>query len=355
MSGGESSLALGANTDLTELGTRLHTWLLGQIPGVLEVEIGDLTAPKGTGGSNVTLLGSLTWKDERGAHAEQVVIRLSVNAESSGSVATADNAAQRQILSVLHDGSSVPVPEVLWYSDDSQPLGGPFWVMRRVEGVVPSDWPPYNTAGFLHDAPVTKRRRLWLSAVSTMAAINRTAHLERFDLLGSPADALERQLRWWESLAESSTLPGGPIAEVTRLGEHLRKTIPQDGAAGLSWGDARLGNMIFDDFQVEAVLDWEMASLGGGELDLAWWLILDWWDGEGRGYARLEGLGDRAETISLWESLTGRQARNLPWHDAFAAYRLAVVVQAWAYRMDSEKARRYAFDNPVITLIRTML
>ena len=42
----------------------------------------------------------------------------------------------------------------------------------------------------------------------------------------------------------------------------------------LSWGDSRIGNMIFDDFEPVAVLDWEMAALGPRELDLAWLIFL---------------------------------------------------------------------------------
>uniref|UniRef100_UPI00202888D2 phosphotransferase n=1 Tax=Caballeronia sp. ATUFL_F1_KS39 TaxID=2921766 RepID=UPI00202888D2 len=51
---------------------------------------------------------------------------------------------------------------------------------------------------------------------------------------------------------------------------------PQDEPVGLSWGDARVGNMIFSDARCVAVLDWEMVALGNPEQDLGWWLFLDW-------------------------------------------------------------------------------
>jgi aminoglycoside phosphotransferase (APT) family kinase protein len=38
----------------------------------------------------------------------------------------------------------------------------------------------------------------------------------------------------------------------------------------LTWGDARLGNTIFRDYDVAAALDWEMACIGDPESDLAW-------------------------------------------------------------------------------------
>ena len=36
----------------------------------------------------------------------------------------------------------------------------------------------------------------------------------------------------------------------------------------LSWGDARIGNVLYRDFEPVAVLDWEMAALGPPELDV---------------------------------------------------------------------------------------
>ena len=43
--------------------------------------------------------------------------------------------------------------------------------------------------------------------------------------------------------------------------------------ASLCWGDARIGNMLFhDDRSVASVLDWEMATIGPAEMDLAWYL-----------------------------------------------------------------------------------
>ena len=46
-------------------------------------------------------------------------------------------------------------------------------------------------------------------------------------------------------------------------------TGPSDeGEAVLSWGDSRIGNMMFDGFDPVAVLDWEMAGVGPRELDV---------------------------------------------------------------------------------------
>ena len=42
----------------------------------------------------------------------------------------------------------------------------------------------------------------------------------------------------------------------------------------LNWGDARVGNILYRDFAPIAVLDWEMATVGPREVDLAWMIFL---------------------------------------------------------------------------------
>ena len=42
----------------------------------------------------------------------------------------------------------------------------------------------------------------------------------------------------------------------------------------LNWGDARIGNMLYRDFEPAAVLDWEMAAVGPREVDVAWMIFL---------------------------------------------------------------------------------
>ena len=38
----------------------------------------------------------------------------------------------------------------------------------------------------------------------------------------------------------------------------------------MSWGDSRIGNVMYRDFEPVGVLDWEMAGVGPRELDVSW-------------------------------------------------------------------------------------
>ena len=56
----------------------------------------------------------------------------------------------------------------------------------------------------------------------------------------------------------------------------------------LCWGDARMPNTIYGpDFEVQGVLDWEMAYIVDPESDLVWYFYLDLQYSDGYGIHRL--------------------------------------------------------------------
>ena len=116
--------------------------------------------------------------------------------------------------------------------------------------------------------------------------------------------------------------------------------------------------MLFEGTQCRAILDWEMVSLGGPEMDLGWWLFLDRFSAEGYGLERLEGLGRRDETIELWQQGTGLTARHLEFYEIYAGLRFAVVMmrlaqmfQLWELPVDPDMET----NNPVIVQLADLL
>ena len=107
----------------------------------------------------------------------------------------------------------------------------------------------------------------------------------------------------------------------------LRARWPKNQPEGLVWGDARLGNLMFDDnFEVVAVMDWEQPSLGGALVDLAWWLFIgNIMHSAGAGRPHLEGMGTREETIDLWHALTGIPTDDIEWYEDFTALRISCL------------------------------
>jgi aminoglycoside phosphotransferase (APT) family kinase protein len=60
--------------------------------------------------------------------------------------------------------------------------------------------------------------------------------------------------------------------------------------------------------------------------DLGWWLYFDGIHSRSMGLPRLDGLGNRQDTVDLWRDLTGRQATDLEWYEVFAGYKLTVII-----------------------------
>lgn len=68
--------------------------------------------------------------------------------------------------------TAVPVPPVLWMEEDASVIGLPFYIMEKVDGWVPGDFPPYHVAGPLFDATEADRARIWWNAIDTMARVH---------------------------------------------------------------------------------------------------------------------------------------------------------------------------------------
>jgi aminoglycoside phosphotransferase (APT) family kinase protein len=185
--------------------------------------------------------------------------------------------------------------------------------------------PLYTREGFLFDATPAQRRRAWEGAITQMAAIH-SVPLAAVEFLDRPewgATPLEQQLTYWKKAAEWGLEDHYP-SQLDEMISWLRAHVPAATDSGLSWGDARLGNVMFDEsFDVAAILDWEQASLIGPTADLAWWLFFDEMYSTGQGVPRLEGMGDRAESLELWSSLSGRTPHDLHWHEVFVGYKMA--------------------------------
>ena len=258
--------------------------------------------------------------------------------------------------------SDVPIPKMLWFEGDPAWFGSPFWIMERVDGQVPSDSPPYATAGWLHDSSPAQQARVWWSGIEAMAAVHRvdwrTAGL---DFLADPArgaTGLEQQVQYYaESLdwAEDEGPHPGARAALARLRAEMPPPPPQGDA--LVWGDSRLSNQIYSDHRVVAVLDWEMVALGDPRIDLGWWLFCDEVLSTGSGVPRLPGFPTRDATAARWTELTGRAADDLHYFLIFAGLRFTVVMLRLGTLLPAMgvTSARFGYDNPISQALDRLL
>jgi aminoglycoside phosphotransferase (APT) family kinase protein len=345
-------VAVAADRDHHKTRADLARWLRDRTAAT-DVEVGELSIPGLSGFSNETLLFDATW--------DGVVRPLVIRVEPTGHTvfpATAFD-AQVKVMRALGAEGTVPVPEVLWFEQDTTVLGARFLCMARVEGDVPADSPGYHGEGWMVALDEAAQRCVWESGLDTMAAIHR---LDRaaigLDWIADvpPAEQLELD-REYRTFACGDV----PYPVVDRAFELLEADMPPaSDRPALCWGDSRIGNMIFGaDQRVAAVLDWEMVTAGDPVQDLAWYLLLDHHHTMAFGVPRLPGLPERQESIARWETASGHSAQHLLWYELLGATRYASIMVRVMKLLDSSGvfpgAADTAFDQTGTRLLAQML
>jgi aminoglycoside phosphotransferase (APT) family kinase protein len=291
--------------------------------------ITELDAPQNTGMSSDTVLFTVDWSD---GPTEQLVARLAPDPDAAPLFPEYDLERQYLVMETVGAHSSVPVPPRVGYEHDPSFVGTPFLVMERVDGVVPTDIPPYTFgAGWVAEATEAQRAAMERASVDVLVELHAIPNaIETFPWL-APTDGrspLRAHVDHERAFADW-VLDGreGPLIE--RGFAWLEERWPDEGATVLSWGDSRIGNLLFRDFTPVAVLDWEMATVGPRELDVAWMIYLHRFFDDLAGRFELPGLPDfmrRTAVAEYYAERTGHTLRDLDWFTAYAAVRHAVIM-----------------------------
>ncbi|WP_406859644.1 phosphotransferase family protein [Streptomyces sp. HUAS MG47] len=319
--------------DPEELGRRLTAWLEPRLPGV---RIADLSVPGSNGMSSETLLFTVDHPD---APARGCALRLAADPAAYTIFPVYDMERQHRVMRLVGEHTDLPVPRVLWLETDPGPLGAPFFVMERADGRVPPDVMPYTYEGnWLHAATDAERARLEDASVGVLARLHDQFPAEQAAFLlpdgtGSPlrrhVDAQRAYYAWVVKGLAPSPLIESAFA---RLEDHW----PADeGPAVLNWGDARIGNIVYDGFEPAAVLDWEMAGYAPREVDLGWTVYLHRFFQDLTVSFGQPGLPDflRRDAVERrYAELTGHTPRDMEFHTLYAALRHAIVMLRVAYR-----------------------
>jgi len=229
-------------------------------------------------------------------------------------------------------GSAVPHPQVYAVCDDPSVIGACFYLMAPLEGFAPSQQLPGSYA--THPA---WRRGMGEELVRSAAALAAVDH-QAVGLgdLGKPQGWHERQVdRWRSQLDGYRSMPNydGALPHVDEVGKWLTGNLPTDKRIGVVHGDLQFANVMFSMRapRVSGVVDWELTSLGDPLLDLGW-ILTSWWEpGDPDGKRPLvqpwEDFASRAELVTLYGELTGRDMSSVPWFFTLACYKLACLLE----------------------------
>ena len=310
--------------DLREVGPAVERWARAKVDGSAVVSAA--SAP-GNGLSSETALFEMTV----GGTTERYAARLAPMPDVYPVFPEYNIELQARCMQIARARTNVPAPEVRWVELDNQWLGTPFLVMKRIDGDAPPDLPPYTFEGWVLDATPDARASMQQGAIDVLAKLH-TINTDNADLafLARPEHGktpLEQQLGHERAYYEWARADERyPLIE--RTFEWLDAQLPDEGSAVLNWGDARLGNMLFRDFAPVAVLDWDMATVGPREVDLAWMIFLHAFFADladRLGFAGIPGFMERADVIAAYERGSGHTVGALEWFEVFAALRFAIV------------------------------
>ncbi|MEU9115386.1 phosphotransferase family protein [Streptomyces sp. NPDC048483] len=320
--------------DPETLTRRLTAWLGTRLPGA---RAADATVPDSNGMSSETLLFDIDHPDPP---VRNCALRLAGDPAAYTIFPRYDMARQYRTLRLVADRTDLPVPRTFWLEENPAHLGAPFFVMERAAGRVPPDVMPYTYEGnWLYEATEAERARLEAASVAILARLHDQVPVKEAEFLDTPGNGsalhrhVEAQRAYYAWVVDGR--PHSPVIErgFAWLAEHW----PADpGETVLTWGDARIGNIVYDDsFAPAAVLDWEMAALGPRELDLGWMVYLHRFFQdltESSGQRGLPEFLRRDRIEGRYARLTGHTPRDMEFHTLYAALRQAIVMLRVAYR-----------------------
>jgi aminoglycoside phosphotransferase (APT) family kinase protein len=270
-----------------------------------------------------------------------------------------DMAREYRVLDAVHPHFP-EAPEVFLLCEDPSVIGGAFFLMERRRGIVIRDSIPRELAA-IPDYP-----RLVSEAFIDCLVRLHSIDVSRPGLssLGKPEGFVERQVRGWAERWNRAKTEDVP--EMDGIVRWLNGHLPPSVEATLVHNDYKLDNVMLRPAgdRVEAVLDWEMTTVGDPLADLG--LTMCYWtwanvaaDGDPHpatpGLTAQTGWYTRDQFLERYAQRTGRDLTHIRYHEVLGLFKLSVILQQIYYRFQrgqTQDERFRTFDRRVRGLIR---
>lgn len=308
--------------DINQIKTTLEQWLADKLPGATELVLDEPIFPEESGESSVTLL----LQGRRDGEALRYACRMK---PVESQVFDAHDLELQYRLMEIAGEAGVPVPGLRGYESDPSLLGSDFYIMDFIDGQIPADNPPYAFGGWVTELSDEQRASMWANGIEAMARVH-MIDIEQHELPSLPQSAagqspIQHEMDKFESMI-TDDLRERMDPELLEAFEYVKANIPTDGPRRLCWGDSRVGNVIWQELQPVALIDWEMANKGDPLQDVSWWFWIDHVNSVGLGVDMLGGLPPLQEVYQQWHAITGLPIDNSDYYDLFSLVRYGIIL-----------------------------
>lgn len=239
------------------------------------------------------------------------------------------------------------VPSMLAACDDSDVLGSDFYLMEKLNGIIPRRSLPSTVT--LSEPQVSELCTNLIDSLIELHKVDyKAAGLEH---LAKGEGFVERQVTGWIGRYQKVKTWNVPAAN--DVSGWLEKHCPSKETICLTHNDFRFDNVVLsqaDPTQVIGVLDWELATLGDPLMELgntlAYWIQAD--DDFIAQYMRrqpthLKGMMTRKEVKDYYTHAMGIGADDFTFYEVFGLFRLAGIIQQIYYRYYHKQTQNKAF------------
>lgn len=306
---------------MQQVAQRLGAYLKHRMPEARDLEVASISRIHG-GASRETYRVRVKWTESGAGKSRERGMVLRREPEAC-LLETRSEIEYRAYEAAFKAG--IPVPEPLFYEQDSTWLERPFIVMAEIENCnasFPLMLEPYGA----HAKKLGEQFFSWLGKI----AAQDPAQLGLVGVMEDVAtqDCWQRELAYWEKVINEDALGPEPAARAAI--RWLRRNPPPPAQKiCLVHGDYRAGNFLFNaEGDIKAILDWELAHLGDPLEDLCWALDPLWAFRQPR---RAGGMIDRDEACRIWQQVSGLKIDplGLRWWELFSHLKgLAIWISA---------------------------
>ncbi len=322
---------------------RLGAWIAEQVPGTSgRVEVTQLA-----GGSS-----NLTFRVRDGRH--DWVLR---RPPTSHVLATAHDMGREHRVQAALEATDVPVAPQVAECTDTAVIGAPFYLMQRLDGVV------YDDVDAVADLAEDQGLRASYELVDVLARLHavdpETVGLGDF---GRPAGYLTRQVARWQTQWEKSKTVEMPA--IDEVGARLARSVPAERRHGIVHGDYSFNNTMWrtdDPTRMQAILDWEMSTLGDPLTDVG--MVAVYWGDVGeimwrsrrpQAHRANPGFPDVDTLLDRYATTSGTDLGRIDFYRALATYKLAVISQGAVKRMAAADPVRAARTTETVSTLAAM-